>query len=409
MQDRNQGSNNHSSSGHETVQAADQEERANNNAPFSIVYPRDVPPAIWALYAQAAEQLQQALNSYPDDDSNEQYIRRRRYEESLLRRIHANDNQSPADFDPDFSPYYWPTRPQPFQPTVVTKRPLTPLQNFMLAVRRNNRDAIEQYINEHTQEEYFHVTLREAAYVAQQVNNDALYGALMALAVDHEESHPNTNAAQADEIVVLNRSEQRLKQCNFTGTVPQSLCCSAMLLIMEDPVTICSGHTLDRSSLKECSTCPRTRMPILKDELNNGTDICLNSYIEAFINGSGKIDLHDIKKLLQCPLKKELFRDPVTLTCGLTVERKAAERLFADNDYQSVEICHDEKQFIIKRLDLRRAANIAIKTLVEEYLLAKKKKQDAINEQVRFARISIFTKVTDSSEADESSRPRPKY
>ena len=72
----------------------------------------------------------------------------------------------------------------------------------------------------------------------------------------------------------------------------------------------------------------------------------------------------------------------------------------ADND---VKIKVDEKEYTIERSELQRATNIAIKTLVEEYLVARKI-QDAVDEQVRAARLGMFGKAAGSSNSDDVSQ-----
>ena len=268
-----------------------------------------------------------------------------------------------------------------------------PAQEFMAAVRRNDREAVDAYVSAHSQDDNLYVTLSTAVNVAAHAQHLNMAAHLMQLATNAE---PTIEAPASDEdVVLLNRNEERLQQCNFTGTVPESLCCSATKDIMVHPVTPCSGRPLERSSLKkmlenkDCCACPIKRAIILKDELENGTDICLSAYIEAFVSSNGELSLSQIERLLQCPITKALFTDPVTFACGLTLEREAAEKLFAGHSLDEIKYSKGNNVFFINRSELSRATNNAIKSLVEDYLAARKKQHDA-NEPVRAARIKLF-------------------
>ena len=272
--------------------------------------------------------------------------------------------------------------------------PRNPGQDVMAAVRRDDREFIDQYAHEHSRESNLRLILSTAAQLAQGRNNAALAAHLMQLVTENDE----TQQPAAELVVVLNKNEERLKKCNFTGTVPEPLCCPVTQVIMDDPVTPCSGRTLERDMLRrlllhksQCA-CPLSRINILRQELDNATDICLNAYIQAFIDSNGKIKLSEIARLLTCPLTKELFKNPVTFACGLTLEKDEIVKKFDGTTDNSVKIEIDEKKYTIERYELQRRTNIAVKTLIEEYLVARKK-QDAINERVRTARLSIFSEA----------------
>lgn len=74
--------------------------------------------------------------------------------------------------------------------------------------------------------------------------------------------------------------------------VPRMLICPISHTLMNDPITVSSGHTFDRSSLQYAfaakenpSTipCPITRKPIHINELKNGASITIRDIIENFL------------------------------------------------------------------------------------------------------------------------------
>jgi hypothetical protein len=288
--------------------------------------------------------------------------------------------------------------------------PRNTAQDVMAAVRRNDREFIDQYAHDHSRETSLRLILSTAAQLAQTQNNDSLAAHLMQLVTENDQMQQTSNAEPAAElVVVLNKNDERLKKCNFTGIVPEPLCCPVTKVIMDDPVTPCSGHRIERDMLRrlllhksQCA-CPISRIIIPRQELDNSTDICLNAYIQAFIASNGAIKLSEIAQLLTCSLTKEIFKNPVTFACGLTFEKEEIVKKFADIADNDVKIKVGENEYTIKRSELQRGTNIAIKTLVEEYLVARKK-QDAVDKQVRAARLGMFGEAAGSSNSDDVSQ-----
>lgn len=97
--------------------------------------------------------------------------------------------------------------------------------------------------------------------------------------------------------------QYRLNQINYNGEVDPELVCPISRKIMNDPVTISTGHTFDRDSLKklakynkdlatneipEILTCPLTRRPFKTEEIENGSSIIVKQFIEKFVSSKEK-------------------------------------------------------------------------------------------------------------------------
>jgi ankyrin repeat protein len=101
--------------------------------------------------------------------------------------------------------------------------------------------------------------------------------------------------------------EERFNKLKNKGniTVPKTHLCPIFHTLMDDPITVSSGYTFDRSSLqsafasaKNPSTlpCPITRKSISIHELNNGTNITIRDIIEDFLCGLEKAEVEAEKK-----------------------------------------------------------------------------------------------------------------
>jgi hypothetical protein len=191
---------------------------------------------------------------------------------------------------------------------------------------------------------------------------------------------------------------------------------------MLDPVTVSTGITYERDILwklmdeDEWCICPFTRARIDRDELNNQGNVCLLAYIENFIKAQENREYSwDAAELLTCPLSRELFVDPVTVACGLTFEREALKKWFAENNFPDELIW--QGKYVIKFVETRNGSSVAIKSLVNLY--REKLKEEALNEQgsaqamevsprmdveqVRAARLRMFDQQ-DASPGDRGSR-----
>lgn len=84
----------------------------------------------------------------------------------------------------------------------------------------------------------------------------------------------------------------RLQTINYQDTIPENLICPISLNIMNDPITVSSGATYDRESLRDyfasnnnpdTIACPLTRNIVFRHELENKTAILLKNQIEDFV------------------------------------------------------------------------------------------------------------------------------
>jgi len=84
----------------------------------------------------------------------------------------------------------------------------------------------------------------------------------------------------------------RLRKIHYTDEIPILLQCPISLSLMDDPITVSSGITYDRESLKsvfasrgnpECVPCPITRLMIAKFELENRTAVTIKTLAEEFV------------------------------------------------------------------------------------------------------------------------------
>lgn len=87
--------------------------------------------------------------------------------------------------------------------------------------------------------------------------------------------------------------QSRLLKTEYAGEIPEYLICPISREIMDDPITVSSGVTYDRQSLKSYFVskgnpitleCPITRLPIRQNELSNQPSITIKQFIESFVS-----------------------------------------------------------------------------------------------------------------------------
>jgi ankyrin repeat protein len=85
---------------------------------------------------------------------------------------------------------------------------------------------------------------------------------------------------------------ERLEAIGYTGPIPAHLKDSILLGIMNDPIAVSSGKTYDRESLRDwfakfdsrrTPTCPETRVPLQREELNRPTHTNTKDLLEKFV------------------------------------------------------------------------------------------------------------------------------
>ncbi len=248
------------------------------------------------------------------------------------------------------------------------------VERFLHAVVENNRLIIDRYLHEHANESYFYESLSRAMHAAQDAGHEELAAQLSQLITDMDAAKSTDNKPTLE---LLNKSERRLKCSGFEGEVPAPLCCPVASVIFAVPVTIASGITLELTTLEKLFmhdddiACPFTKKRISTTSLVNTPNICLSAYVEAFINAAGELPLSTVEALLTCPLTNALFVDPVSFTCGLTLERAAILKRFAeDPSAPFTTIIVNDKQYTIHREELSNFTTIAIQDLVESYKIA---------------------------------------
>jgi hypothetical protein len=277
------------------------------------------------------------------------------------------------------------------------------------AARSDDRHAVEMYLNQNINNENRAVNLQAAARVAEEAGHVDLATYLSELVTDlnRERQERLERAQQHDEQIKYNANEVRLTKCQFTGEIPDKLCCPVAGVLMFDPVTVSTGMTYERDTLwklmdkDEWCVCPLTRARIDRAELKNPADVCLLASIEDFVRSQENPEIvSDMSVSLTCPLTRQLFVDPVTVGCGLTFEREALKKWFTEHDTPDELLWQGEH--LIQYSEIYNGSNVAIKSLVE--LHRAKLKADDMQasprmdiEQVRAARLRIFDQKTASA------------
>lgn len=281
----------------------------------------------------------------------------------------------------------------------------TPEETFINAVRTNNQAFVERYVYAYAKEPYFYASLQRAMHAAQQAGHDEIAAQLCQLITDIDATNNAADETQQPIMELLNKNERLLKNNHFEGQVPASLCCPVVSVIFTEPVTICTGYTYELSTLRKLftnsdqSNCPYTQKSIDVSVLTISQNRCLNDYLDAFIKSAGKLPLDEIARLLTCPLSKKLFTDPVTFSCGLTLERsEIANRFNANPHSEYIDIECAERRYRINSSELTNFTTIAIKELVEQYHKEAALQPPSVNvsqnEISRTARPGLFDRTT---------------
>lgn len=279
------------------------------------------------------------------------------------------------------------------------------------AVRNDDREAVERYLNDNINNDNRAVNIHVAARVAEEAGHVELAAYLTELVTDlnREQQRELGKRQRHEEEIKHNPNEVRLMQCEFSGEVPDKLCCPVTRVIMFDPVTVSTGISFERETLEQLMgdnnqcVCPVTRGRILRAELMSRSDACLLSHIEDYIRSQeDAAHVMNVKTRFTCPLSRQLFVDPITLACGLTFERSALKKWFAK--YGNPDEIIWQRSYIIKLSELENKSNVAIKSLVSLY----REKLNAENLQVRDARKIFFDQQTPGRHRKDDSSPPQK-
>ena len=267
------------------------------------------------------------------------------------------------------------TAAQPHGEDEATRERRLAVEGFMTAARHNDREAVNDFIAANQGRPYLSANL----YAAAQVAHPDMAAYLMQLhsQLQHDAEEVQTSQEKIPAPASTNRQVARLEACRFAGEVPEPLRDVSTLEIMSDPVTVSSGHTHERNSLKQlptavvnkvmirdCIVCPISRACIPRSEADNPTNICLRNIIEDFVCTQEDPKYKSkLVRLLLCPLSRNIMHNPVTLACGLTVDRQALIELFARHNNPDTLKIDGTLQVTRKELDTLKT-NIAIKKLI---------------------------------------------
>ncbi len=287
---------------------------------------------------------------------------------------------------------------------VATNDNLT-VRDLLAAARSNNQENVDMYIHQNQNTPGVVVNLQAAAQIAHDQQHYDLAAHLTELITDlqrsEQENIAKAAAAKPNTEIKYNVNETRLMKCKFAGEIPEKLCCPVATGIMFDPVTVCTGITYERESLvklmgeQDSCACPFTRGRIMRAELKKNSDVCLLRYIENFVREQENPEhVWDVAALLTCPLSRELFVDPVTVACGLTFERQALKKWFAEKNNPEEMLW--QGTYIIKLSEINNSSNVAIKSLVSDY----RDKLKAEAQKVRAARLRMFDKPDTAKNSD---------
>ena len=289
------------------------------------------------------------------------------------------------------------------------------VEDFITAARHNNREAVNDFIAANRDRPYLSANLFAAAQVAHP--DTAAYLLEMHSRLEHE-AHEQMQTSQeaTPPSASTNRQAARLEACGFTRDVPEPLRDVSTLEIMHDPVTLSSGHTHERNSLKQlsaavvnkvllrnCIACPISRACVPRSEVDNSTNICMRNIIEDFICTQEDPKYKSkLVRLLLCPLSKNIMHNPVTLACGLTVDRQALIELFARHNNPDTLKIDGTLQVMRKELDTLKT-NIAIQKLIAT--IPKEDFEAEIQKMVRERRQGLFVAAPSTDNINKGGAP----
>jgi hypothetical protein len=170
----------------------------------------------------------------------------------------------------------------------AAQRIQVPAQGFLDAARDGNQDFVENYIREHRDHPELAVNARQAATVAQENGQLDLAMLITQLVISDQPAPQQNQPMHAEAKPADNSYQSQLEAIDFDfQNLPDEFKDPVHLGIIEEPVVIFSGHTIDRSSLAELINRnmpnPLTREPIDPGEIRRGTSIDIKNNIEKFI------------------------------------------------------------------------------------------------------------------------------
>jgi ankyrin repeat protein len=305
------------------------------------------------------------------------------------------------------------TRPQ-FDEDQATRERRLAVEGFMTAARHNDREAVNDFIAANQGRPYLSANL----YAAAQVSHPDLTAHLMQLhsQLQHDAEQAQTSQENTPAPASTNRQAARLEACRFAGEVPEPLRDVSTLEMMDDPVTVSSGHTYERNSLKQlptavvnkvtirnCIVCPISRACIPRSEADNPTNICMRNIIEDFVCTQEDPNYKSkLVRLLLCPLSRNIMHNPVTLACGLTVDRQALIALFARHKNPDTLKIDETLAVSRKELDTLKT-NIAIQKLIAS--IPNEDFEAEIQKMVRERRQGLFVAAPSTDDINKGGAP----
>lgn len=238
----------------------------------------------------------------------------------------------------------------------------------------------------------------------------------LSLAIKHNHVESSVFLQEPNRVTL----QSRYDNMRLAGEPPAHLTDPISMNLMDDPITLSSGHTYERGSIKGWAliskplTCPISRQPFKSEELDFGTNTLIKDLCEQFVESSQLIDTNipldqgkessgyiddpaiyclddptiitlqkrldnigymgGVPPHLMCPLSRRLMDNPVTLSTGKTYDRSSI--IIWAMMHQPL-ICPITQQ-IFKQEDLDFAATIELKNLCEKFV-------ENLEEQVKSA------------------------
>jgi hypothetical protein len=161
------------------------------------------------------------------------------------------------------------------------------MMDLVDAVRQGNLDEVNDYLRTHRP---LHIpTLRYAMTIAEQTQQDGVYETLALVLSEEDDDEPTKLKVVAEDKHVAETNEVRLINIDFDLTdVPHAMRDPVTLSIMDDPVTLSTGHNVDRTTLEGIKKsgayrCPVTNLNIDPSECGGKTNTGLKDLIEQYV------------------------------------------------------------------------------------------------------------------------------